>query len=268
MESQERNITVKTGLEVHRMRRPSRIIEELLWSLKEVIRPGVSTREIDRFCENFIAERNAVSSLKGYQGFPASICASPNNVAVHGIPNDNPLRDGDIVTIDVTLNVAGWHGDGAWTYLVGAGSPEKLFLLKAGMRMTNWPGLAARAGGRLGDVGAAIERTAGRLGCSVLEDFAGHGIGTSMHEDPIVANTGVKGSGRPIVPGMVFTIEPILCLGKPEVNLLEDGWTVVTRDGGPTAQFEHTLAVFRDRTEVLTLSSRDIRTIIDGPPYF
>ncbi len=262
------NITLKTGIEVHRMRRPSRIVEELLRSVSPLMTPGVTTRQINAHCEDFIAGRKAESSLKGYRGFPASICASPNGVAVHGIPDDNPLRDGDIVTIDVTLNVDGWHGDGAWTYIVGKASPEKLHLLKAAWKSTLAGILAAKAGGRLGDVGAAIERAAKRQGCTVLEDFAGHGIGTSLHEDPIVANTGTRGTGQPIVPGMVFTVEPILCIGKPETGVLEDGWTVVTKDGSPTAQFEHTLAVFRDRTEILTFTSPDLRANIDAPPFF
>jgi methionyl aminopeptidase len=115
--------------------------------------------------------------------------------------------------------------------------------------------LAAKAGGRIGDIGAAVERTAKRFGCSVLEDFAGHGIGRMLHEEPIVANIGTRGTGQPIVPGMVFTVEPILCLGKPEVFTLDDGWTVMTKDGGPTAQFEHTIAVFRDRTEIMTCAA-------------
>ena len=263
-----RNVTLKTSIEMQRMRRSSRIIEILLREIKTLIAPGVTTRELNGYCEKLIARHHAVPSLKGYKGYPASICASANNIAVHGVPNDVPLRNNDIITVDVTLNVDGWHSDGAWTYIVGKPDAERLHLLRAAWRTLMAGILAVKAGGRLGDVGAAIERSAKRFGCSVLDDFAGHGIGMSLHEDPIVANAGKKGTGHPIVPGMVFTVEPILSLGSPEVIVMDDGWTVITKDGSLTAQFEHTVAVFRDRTEIMTYTCADIRNNIDLPPYF
>jgi len=267
MSNLAQNITLKTSLDIHRMRRSSRLIERIFRSIKEMLRPGITTREIDDFCARLFFENKAVSSQKGYRGFPASICTSVNQVAVHDIPNEIPLRDNDILTVDITINIDGWHSDSAWTYIVGRPDAERLHLLKAAWKTTLAGILAARAGNRLGDVGAAIERAAKRMGCSVLDDFAGHGIGSAFHEDPIVANSGTKGTGQPIIPGMVFTVEPIVCLGKPHVSVLPDGWTAVTDDGSLTAQFEHTVAIFRDRTEILTLSD-ELRNNLDLPPFF
>lgn len=261
-------IPLKTSLDVQRMKKPSRLIERIFRDLKGIMKRGLTTGEIDRYCAGLFDAHHATSSQKGYRGFPASVCVSPNSVAVHGVPGDLFLTDGDIVTVDITLNMDGWHSDAAWTYLVGKYGPDKLHLLKAAWRCSMAGIMAAKAGNRLGDVGDAIQRTARKFGCSVLDDFAGHGIGENLHEEPIVANTGTRGVGQPIVPGMVFTIEPILCLGRPEVKTLEDGWTVVTRDGSPTAQFEHTIAIFGDRTEILTLTREDIHLNLDLPPFF
>jgi methionyl aminopeptidase len=280
--SRRHSIHLKTGIEMQRIRRPSRILEELFRDLRAQIIPGVTTKKLNAYCERFILSKNALPALKGYKGFPAAICASANNVAVHGIPNDTPLASGDIVTIDITISIDGWHSDSAWTYIVGSADEEKRRLVKAAWKATVSGILAAKAGGRLGDIGAAVERAANRFGCRVLEDFAGHGIGRMLHEDPIAVNTGTRGIGQPIVPGMVFTIEPILCLGNPEVRTLEDGWTIVTRDGSPTAQFEHTIAIFRDRTEIMTytipaskarqpgepVSPSCPHVNIDAPPFF
>ncbi|MDR3201157.1 MAG: type I methionyl aminopeptidase [Spirochaetales bacterium] len=267
LRSQTRNIYLKTGVEMQRIRKPSRILESLFRDLQSKIVPGVTTNAINAYCERFILEKNAQTALKGYKGFPAAICASPNDVAVHGIPTSAPLFSGDIITIDITISIDGWHADSAWTYFVGAVDDEKKRLVKAAWKATVSGILAAKAGGRFGDIGAAVERTAKRFGCSVLEDFAGHGIGRMLHEDPIVVNVGTRGVGQPIVPGMVFTVEPILCIGRPEVRTLDDGWTVVTLDGSPTAQFEHTIAIFRDRTEIMTYTVPGVRTNIDALPY-
>jgi methionyl aminopeptidase len=259
-------LTVKTAPEMQRIRKASRILERLFRELGPLIVPGVTPAQLSAYCERFIVSCRAVPALKGYRGYPAAICASPNNVAVHGIPTNTPLACGDIITLDITVNLDGWHSDSAWTYAVGKPSAEKALLLRAAWRASLAGILAAKAGGRIGDIGAAIERTAKRFGLGVLEDFAGHGIGRILHEDPIVMNTGIRGTGQPIVPGMVFTVEPILCLGKPELLTLDDGWTVVTKDGSPTAQFEHTIAIFHERTEIMTFSSPDIRFNLDVPP--
>ncbi|MBP7494901.1 MAG: type I methionyl aminopeptidase [Spirochaetales bacterium] len=262
------NIRLKTSLEVHRIRKPSRIIEQLFQELREIIKPGITTKGIDSFCDEYFKRHHVVSAQKGYRGFPASVCVSPNQVAAHGIPNNYPLGRGDIFTVDVTIYMDGWHSDAAWTFIVGPPRPEALYLIKSAWQATRAGVMAARAGNRLGDIGAAIQKIAAHFGCAVLDDFAGHGIGESFHEDPIVANTGTNGVGQPIVPGMVFTVEPILSLGGSRVKTLEDGWTVVTCDNCLTAQFEHTVAVFGDRTEVLTFSERNLESCPEEPPFY
>lgn len=208
------------------------------------------------------------AAMKGYRGYPAAICASVNNVAAHGIPGSYELRRGDIVSVDISARIEGWHGDGAWTYVVGEASPDSRRLLKAAWQATMEGIRAARAGSRLGDVGAAIHSAAQRYGCSILDKFVGHGIGVDLHEEPMVLNFGRRGTGPPIVPGMVITIEPIVCLGRPEAHVLGDGWSIVTDDSSPCAQFEHTIAVFSDRTEVLTFSAGSAIAGGELPPYF
>ena len=205
-------------------------------------------------------------ALRGYKGFPGCICTSVNNVAAHGIPTNRELEAGDILSIDITVSVDGWHGDAAWTFIVGEGSPDGRRLTRvawsaslAGIRM-------AVAGNRIGDVGAAIQESARRFGCSVIEDYVGHGIGRAMHEDPMALNFGTADTGIRIVPGMVFTVEPMLNLGGREVHVSSDGWTLVTTDGSLSAQSEHTVAVFRDYTEVLTYSKGSVFDYLDFPP--
>ncbi|MFQ3620303.1 MAG: type I methionyl aminopeptidase [Spirochaetales bacterium] len=263
-----RHIPLKTALEIYRIRKTSRIIENLFRELKPNIKPGITTKEINTFCENFFHLHGVTSAQKGYRGFPASVCVSPNHIATHGVPNTSPLQEGDIFTLDVTLQAEGWHSDAAWTFSVGKPSPSALYLIQCAWKTTLAGVRAAKAGNRLGDVGAAIQRAASRQGCAILEDFAGHGIGQNFHEEPIVANTGTKGVGQPLVPGMVFTIEPIVCMGEGTVKTLEDGWTVVTKDGSLTAQFEHTVAIFSDHTEVLTWSEGSLEKYPNLPPFY
>ncbi len=251
----DQNIQLKTSLEVSRMRRPAHLVESILSTLENVIEPGVTTEAIAAFCSGKITEGCALSSAKGYNGFPATICTSVNNVAVHGIPGNDPLRNGDILTVDLSLNIDGWHGDSARTYIVGEGSKDVLRLQKAARAATEAGIRAAMAGKRIGDIGWNIEKVARRWGCSVIEKFAGHGIGLQLHEDPLILPTGEKSTGTPLVPGMVFTIEPVLALGSSEVTSLGDGWSFITTDGSPTAQYEHTVALFSGRTEVLTDNS-------------
>ena len=262
------NIPLKTSIDVSHIRNSCRIIHDTFRLLKKYIRPGVRTAELDEIADDYIAEQGAVSAIQGYKGFPKSICTSVNNVAAHGIPGDYVLEDGDIISIDITVARNGWHGDGTWTYLVGNGSPDALRLLKAAWRASSAGIQAASAGAHLGDIGAAIAKGARANGCSVIRDYVGHGIGQGFHEDPLVPNYGKPNHGMRIVPGMVFTIEPIVCLGSHDVKTLEDGWTVVTADGAFCAQFEHTLAVFRDHVEVLTLCSSELDDYVDQPPFF
>lgn len=248
----EKYIPLKTSLEVGRIRKTCAVVASVLDTLREVIKPGISTADINSFCEKELVRRGAESSIRGYRGFPKSVCTSVNHVAAHGIPGDLVLREGDIVTVDLTAVMEGWHGDAAWTYAVGRIGPDARRVVKAAWRATGEGCRAALAGGRFGDIGAAIIQEAERYGCRVLENYVGHGIGRDLHEEPMVLNSGEPDTGRPIVPGLVFTVEPILTLGDGEVKTLGDGWTVVARGAGLCAQFEHTLAVFGNRTDVLT----------------
>ena len=262
----DREISLKTSVDVARVRRASRVAEKCLRYLAPCVRPGISTEELDNLAGRFLEDNGALPALRGYRGFPGVICASVNNVAAHGIPSNRLLESGDVLSIDITVSVNGWHGDAAWTFIVGEGSPDARRIVRAAWQ-ANLAGIrAASAGQRLGDLGAAILETSKHFGCSVIEDYVGHGIGRVMHEDPVVPNVGVADTGLRIVPGMVFTVEPMLTLGAREVHVLNDGWTLVTSDGSLAAQFEHTVAVFRDYTEVLTWSGGDLLESLDFPP--
>ncbi len=259
-------ISLKTSVDVARIRRASRVAERCLRYLAPCVRAGITTLELDRLAARFLESSGAHPTLRGYRGFPGCICTSVNNVAAHGIPTNTALAGGDLVSLDITTSVDGWHGDAAWSFIVGEGSPDARRLLKAAWAACLAGIRVARAGNRIGDVGAAIQEAAHRSGCSVIEDYVGHGIGRAMHEDPMVPNFGAADTGMRIVPGMVFTIEPMLNLGGREVYVSSDGWTLATSDGSLSAQFEHTVAVFRDYTEVLTFSRGDIFDFSDSPP--
>lgn len=223
--------------------------------------------DIDGICREFIETNGGRPSLYGYRNYPGNVCTSVNNVAAHGIPGNYALRDGDLITVDLTVELDGWHGDTAWTFAVGKIDEDSTRLLRAAWNTTMKAIAATKAGIRMGDIGNNIARTAQRFGCSVLDSFVGHGIGHDMHEEPMVLNSGEPGTGVPIVPGMVVTIEPILCLGNPEVQVLEDGWTIVTRDSSRCAQFEHTIAIFSNRTETLTNTRGEDTLRLDFPPF-
>jgi methionyl aminopeptidase len=259
------DIPLKTSLEVAYIRKSCRLAESCLNHLGSLIEAGITTRDLDREAERFIEERNAVPSLKGYKGFPSAACISVNNVAAHGIPDGYCLEEGDILSVDITLAIEGWHGDAAWTYIVGSHDDEVARLRKAAWQANTAGILAVKAGATIGDIGHAISESVRRNGCSAIEDYVGHGIGREMHEEPRVPNFGNRGEGLRIVPGMVFTIEPMVNLGSKEVKLLEDGWTVIAADNNLSAQYEHTLAVFSDRVEILT-AAYDLMDHIDLPP--
>jgi methionyl aminopeptidase len=247
----EPDIPLKTSAEVARMRVPGRLLAGILSELASRITEGANLRDIDAWCSRRLSQSGAEASQRR-MGFPGSACVSVNNIAAHGVPENRRLEAGDLVTVDISTRVEGWGADAAWTYLVGVGSADARRLLRAAWRATNAGIAACRAGRRLGDVAAVIEHTATRHGCSVVREFTGHGIGRSLHETPAVANAGSPGIGTPVVPGMTLTIEPVLSLGSGEVRKLADGWTYVSADGALTAQFEQTVAVFSDHTEVLT----------------
>ncbi|HEV3485208.1 MAG TPA: type I methionyl aminopeptidase, partial [Vicinamibacterales bacterium] len=216
------------------------------------LRPGVSTRQLDRVADSIIRDAGAVPSFKGYRGYPASICASINQEVVHGIPSDRRVREGDLVSLDVGCIWEGWHADCARTFVVGDVTPAVRCLVDDTRRAMEAGIGAARPGNRLGDIGAAIEAVARERGYGVVRQFVGHGIGTQMHEEPQVPNYGEPGRGLRIEPGMCFAIEPMFNLGGDAVDVLDDGWTVVTRDGALSAHFENTIAVTESGPELLT----------------
>lgn len=240
------------------MRRAGRILAAILDVLAAELRPGVSTGALDAIAERMIREAGATPSFKGYGSnppFPGSICASINDEVVHGIPSPRRiLREGDILSIDIGCIVDGWHADCARTYPIGTVADELAQLIEVTRRGMEAGIAAAMPGNRLGDIGHAIETVAHQHGYGVVRPFVGHGIGTSMHEEPQVPNYGRPGTGLRIEAGMCFAIEPMFNLGADEVGVLDDGWTVVTRDGTPSAHFENTIAVTEAGPQVLTLA--------------
>jgi methionyl aminopeptidase len=234
------------------MRAAGRVVAEMHERIRAAIRPGVTTAELDRIGRDVLAARGATSNFLGYHGFPAVICASPNDVIVHGIPGPTVLDEGDIISIDCGAIVEGWHGDAAFTAPVGTVSPEAARLIEVTERsMTE--GIAAMVpGGRMGDVGEAVQSVVEAAGYSVVREYVGHGIGRAMHEKPEVPNHGRRGKGTKLTRGMTLALEPMVNVGHPDTFLTEDGWTVVTADGSLSAHFEHTVALTDDGPEILT----------------
>ena len=243
--------------ELPALRAASRVAAQTLQFVGERLKAGMSTRDIDMLVREDTARRGGQPSQLGYHGFPASVCTSRNQVVCHGIPSANEhLVDGDIINVDVTTYYGGFHGDTSATFVIGNASADAVRLVEITKRAM-WAGIEqVRPNARLGDIGAAISELAEREGCSVVRDFGGHGIGRHMHMDPHVSHFGQRGKGLRLKPGMTFTIEPMINLGRREVRILEDEWTVVTADGSLSAQFEHTIHVTHTGHEVLTLLAR------------
>ncbi len=236
------------------MRRAGRLVAQCLDALVEIVRPGVTTDAIDRFVYDFAMANDAIPATLGYRGYTRSTCTSINHVVCHGIPNDKALREGDIVNIDVTLIVDGWHGDSSRMYSVGEvkRAAERLMdvTYEAMMR-----GIAeVRPGNTTGDIGHAIQSFAEGERCSVVRDFCGHGVGRLFHDAPNILHYGSPNDGIPLRAGMIFTIEPMINLGRPQVKILSDGWTAVTRDRSLSAQYEHTVGVTEAGCEIFTQS--------------
>ena len=249
----DRGVEVKTPEQVAQMRRAGLVVGRTLETLRSAVRPGVTTGELDAIAEDAIRTAGATPSFLGYQGFPASICTSVNDEVVHGIPGHRELCEGDLVSIDCGAIVDGWHGDAAITVPVGE-VPSDLLRLVADTEAALWAGVAAaRPGGRVGDISAAVEarlRQEGRYG--ILEDYTGHGIGTAMHQPPDVPNFGRPGRGARLVTGMALAVEPMVTLGTHQTDVLDDEWTVVTADGSWAAHVEHTFALTERGAWVLT----------------
>jgi methionyl aminopeptidase len=240
------------------MRRAGRLAAECLDMLDSEVRPGVSTEKIDRLVFDFALAHKAMPATLMYRGYRKSTCTSINHVVCHGIPNDKPLREGDIVNIDVTLILDGWHGDSSRMYAVGAipRRAERLIEITYEAMMR---GIAViRPGATTGDIGAAIQSYVEGQHMSVVRDFCGHGLGRLFHDEPNIVHVGRPGEGVALRPGMFFTVEPMINLGRPHVKVLSDGWTAVTRDRSLSAQFEHTVAVTTNGVEIFTLSPRGL----------
>ena len=250
------NVTVKTPAEQEAMRLAGRLTAEVLDMVGQYVVPGVSTDEIDRICHEYIVNvQQAIPAPLGYRGYPKSVCTSVNHVVCHGIPGDRRLKQGDIVNIDVTVIKDGFHGDSSRMFAVGKVPPHVQRLMDVTYEAM-WLGIrSVRPGARLGDIGAAIQRFVEGNHYSVVREYCGHGIGRGFHEDPQVLHYGTAGTGLELVPGMTFTIEPMVNAGRRDVRLLPDGWTVVTRDHSLSAQWEHTVLVTGTGVEVLTLGA-------------
>jgi methionyl aminopeptidase len=245
-------IILKGSNEIATMRRAGEVVAAAIAAARAAVRPGVTTAELDHVAAREITARGAAPSFLGYRGFPKTICTSVNEEIVHGIPGDRSVVEGDLVKLDVGAIVDGFHADSAVTIPVGEPSPEALKLIETTERAL-WAGLAeAREGRRLGDVGVAVQTVAEGAGFSVVREYVGHGIGRSLHEEPPVPNYGSPGKGYKLTEGIVLAIEPMVNIGGFETRLLDDDWTVVTRDGSLSAHFEHTVAVTADGPWVLT----------------
>lgn len=246
-------IIIKKDIEIECMRRAGKVVGNTLAKLQEVVKPGITTAELDRLAEEMILRQGARPSFKGYHGFPASICASVNNEVVHGIPNGRALMEGDIISIDCGAYLNGYHGDAARTIPVGTVSKEACRLIDI-TEKSFFEGIKkAFVGNRLTDISHAIQVFVEREGFSVVRTFVGHGIGKDMHEDPEVPNYGSPGRGPKLSAGMILAIEPMVNAGSYHVKTKEDGWTVVTVDGGLSAHYENTVAILDNGPEILTL---------------
>ena len=245
------------------MRRAGRLAAEALDMITPHVQPGVTTEELDRLIHDFIVDHGAVPAPLYYRGFPKSVCTSVNHVVCHGIPGPKRLKEGDIVNIDVTVILDGWHGDTSRMFTVGR-VPRKAERLIEVTYEAMMRGIAAiRPGATTGDIGHAIQEYAESQHCSVVRDFCGHGLGRLFHDAPNILHYGQPGTGYELKPGMFFTVEPMLNLGRAHVKILADGWTAVTRDRSLSAQFEHTVGVTEDGVEIFTLSPKGLHK----PPY-
>lgn len=249
-------VYLKTEDEIELLRQANLLVGKTLAEIARIIRPGVTTRQIDKLADTFIRDHGAVPTFKGVPGtygpFPASVCASVNEQVVHGIPTDTPLKDGDIVSVDCGTLLNGFNGDSCYTFCVGDVKPEVKELLKVTKESLYLGIQAALTGRRIGDISYAIQSHCENHGYGVVRELVGHGIGREMHEEPMVPNYGRRGNGMLIRNGLCIAIEPMITMGKREISLQEDGWTVVTCDKMPAAHFEHTIAVHHGKADIMS----------------
>ena len=247
-------VVIKTARELSKMKDACRISAEALRVAGEAVKPGVTTYEIDTIIRRYIEKQGAAPSFLGYGGFPASACISVNDVVIHGIPSKKlVLKEGDIVSVDVGAYYGGFHGDNAYTFPCGRISAEAQNLLDATRESLNEGIKQALVGNRIGDIGSAVQKYVEARSYSVVRDFVGHGVGAKLHEDPSVPNYGTPGRGVRLIPGMTIAIEPMITQGTYEVEVLDDEWTTVTKDGKLAAHFEHTIAITPDGPKIMTL---------------
>lgn len=250
----KRMIIAKSKKDLDKMREAGELIAEVREKLRSMVEVGITTIEINEVAEKMIRERGAIPSFIGYHGFPFAICASLNEQVVHGFSNDKPLKEGDVISIDVAANYNGFVGDTAFTAPVGKVSDEAAQLLKVTEECLHLAIAQCYPNKKIGDLGYAVQSHAEKFGYGVVRDYVGHGIGRSMHEAPQIPNYGRPGTKEKIRAGYCFAIEPMINMGKPETKTLADKWTVITIDGKPSAHFEHTVAVLEDGPEILTLT--------------
>ena len=246
-------IVCRSDAEIARMQAANQLVAEVLAALEAAVAPGVTTEDLDRLAERLVREGGAVPAFKGYRGYPATLCASINEEVVHGIPSKTRvLKAGDIVSLDIGVKVGGFYGDSAVTVPVGAVPESTTRLLQVTRQALDRAIAQVKVGGRLSDLGHAVQAWVESHGFSVVREFVGHGIGEKLHEEPQIPNYGEPGRGPKLAAGMVLAIEPMVAMGKPETKVLRDGWTAVTRDGSLAAHFEHTVAVTTAGPRVLT----------------
>ena len=245
-------ITIKSKREIELMKKAGLLVSEMHKFIKPYIKEGITTKELDKLCEDFIRSQDAVPTEKGYEGYPASICASVNDTVVHGIPNNYKLKNGDIITIDTVIGYKGYQGDSAWTYKVGEINEDDEYLMKHTEKALYKGINEVKPGARIGDVSAAVEKYAKEHNLGVVRELCGHGIGSEMPEDPEVPNYGLPNTGPKLKPGMVICIEPMLTFGKRYIYQEDDGWTIKTEDGKNAAHYEHTVLVTENGYEILT----------------
>ena len=245
-------IFYKTEEEVQLIRESADILGRAHGEVARQVKAGIKTKDLDKIAEEFIADHGAKASFKGYNGFPSTLCISVNENVVHGFPSEYELKDGDIISIDCGVFYKGYHSDSAYTYPVGDIAPETMSLLKATKESLYLGIEQAKFGNRMGDVSYAIQKYVEDRGYTVVRELVGHGLGKSLHESPEVPNFGKRGRGPKLGKGLVIAIEPMVNLGTRNIVQESDGWTIRTRDRKPSAHFEHTVAIFPDRTEILT----------------
>ena len=245
-------ISIKSEEEIKLMRHAGMLVSKMHKFIKPYIKEGITTKELDRLCTEFIEKNDAKATCIGYEGYPCALCTSVNDTVVHGIPDNYKLKNGDIITIDVVIGYKGYQGDAAWTYAVGEIDDNKKYLMEHTEKALYEGIKQVKPGNRIGDISHAVEEYAKSHNLGVVEELCGHGIGSDMHEDPEVPNYGKAGTGPKLKEGMVICIEPMLTFGERYIYMLDDGWTIKTDDGSDAAHYEHTVLVTKDGYEILT----------------